>query len=41
MLIGVMWVLGMAIGIMLIDLIKGYKVDVVSYFFGSILMVFW
>jgi zinc transport system permease protein len=38
-LIGVMWALGMAIGIMLIDLTKGYKADVASYLFGSILTV--
>jgi zinc transport system permease protein len=38
-LIGVMWALGMAIGVMLIDLTKGYKADVSSYLFGSILTV--
>ncbi len=38
-LIGVMWAIGMAIGIMLIDLTKGYKADVSSYLFGSILTV--
>ncbi len=38
-LIGVMWAFGMAIGVMLIDLTKGYKADVSSYLFGSILTV--
>jgi len=38
-LIGVMWALGMAIGILLIDLTPGYKADVSSYLFGSILTV--
>ncbi len=38
-IIGVMWAMGMAIGIILIDLTKGYKADVGSYLFGSILAV--
>jgi zinc transport system permease protein len=38
-LIGVMWALGMALGVMLIDLTPGYKADVSSYLFGSILTV--
>lgn len=38
-LIGVMWAFGMAIGVMLIDLTEGYKADVSSYLFGSILTV--
>lgn len=38
-IIGVMWAIGMAIGIILIDLTKGYKADVGSYLFGSILTV--
>jgi len=38
-LIGVMWAIGMAIGIILIDLSKGYKVGLESYLFGSILTV--
>jgi zinc transport system permease protein len=37
--IGVMWALGMAIGIILIDLKPGYYVDLMSYLFGSILTV--
>lgn len=37
--IGVMWALGMAIGIILIDLKGGYAVDLMSYLFGSILAV--
>ena len=36
-IIGVMWAIGMALGILLIDLTKGYKADVSSYLFGSIL----
>ena len=38
-LIGVMWAIGMAIGIILIDLTEGYKTDLMSYLFGSILTV--
>lgn len=38
-IIGVMWAIGMAIGIMLIDLTEGYKADLMSYLFGSILAV--
>ena len=38
-IIGVMWALGMAIGIILIDLTPGYNVDLMSYLFGSILTV--
>jgi zinc transport system permease protein len=37
--IGVMWALGMAMGILLIDLKGGYYVDLMSYLFGSILAV--
>ncbi len=37
--IGVMWAIGMAIGIILIDLTQGYKAGVESYLFGSILAV--
>jgi zinc transport system permease protein len=37
--IGVMWALGMAIGIILIDLKPGYYVDLMSFLFGSILAV--
>jgi zinc transport system permease protein len=37
--IGVMWALGMAIGIILIDVKAGYFVDLMSYLFGSILAV--
>jgi zinc transport system permease protein len=35
-IIGVIWALGMAIGIILIDLTPGYNVDLMSYLFGSI-----
>ena len=38
-IIGVIWAVGMAIGIILIDLKPGYNVDLMSYLFGSILTV--
>jgi zinc transport system permease protein len=38
-LIGVMWAIGMAIGIVFADLTPGYKADLMSYLFGSILAV--
>ena len=38
-IIGVMWAIGMAVGIILIDLTPGYNVDLMSYLFGSILSV--
>jgi zinc transport system permease protein len=38
-LIGVLWALGMAIGIIFIDKTPGYKADLMSYLFGSILAV--
>lgn len=38
-LIGVMWAIGMALGIILVDLTQGYKADLMSYLFGSILAV--
>jgi zinc transport system permease protein len=38
-IIGVIWAVGMAIGIILIDLTPGYHVDLMSYLFGSILTV--
>jgi zinc transport system permease protein len=37
--IGIIWAVGMAIGILLIDLSDGYNVDLLSYLFGSILAV--
>jgi zinc transport system permease protein len=37
--IGLVWAVGMAIGIILIDLTAGYNVDLMSYLFGSILAV--
>ena len=37
--IGVIWALGMALGVVLIDLTPGYNVDLMSYLFGSILAV--
>lgn len=38
-IIGVIWALGMALGIILTDLTPGYSVDLMSYLFGSILTV--
>lgn len=38
-IIGVMWAVGMALGIILIDLTPGYGVDLMSFLFGSILSV--
>jgi zinc transport system permease protein len=38
-IIGVIWALGMAFGIIMIDLTPGYNVDMMSYLFGSILTV--
>lgn len=38
-IIGVIWALGMALGIILLDLTPGYNVDLMSYLFGSILTV--
>jgi len=37
--IGVIWAVGMAVGIVLLDLTPGYHVDLLSYLFGSILSV--
>ncbi len=37
--IGVVWAVGMATGIILLDLTPGYNVDLMSYLFGSILTV--
>jgi zinc transport system permease protein len=38
-IIGVMWAIGMAIGIVFVDLTQGYAVDLMSFLFGSILAV--
>jgi zinc transport system permease protein len=38
-IIGVLWAVGMALGVILIDLTPGYNVDLMSYLFGSILAV--
>ena len=38
-IIGVLWAVGMAVGIILMDLKPGYNVDLMSYLFGSILTV--
>lgn len=37
--IGLIWAVGMAIGIIFIDFTPGYNVDMMSYLFGSILAV--
>ena len=37
--IGVLWAIGMAVGIVFVDLSQGYKADLMSYLFGSILAV--
>jgi len=37
--IGLIWAVGMAIGVIFIDLTPGYHVDMMSYLFGSILSV--
>ena len=37
--IGLIWALGMAIGIIFIDLTPGYNVDLMAYLFGSILAI--
>lgn len=37
--IGVLWAAGMAFGIILLDLTPGYKPDLMSYLFGSIISV--
>jgi len=37
--IGLIWAVGMAIGIIFIDMTPGYNVDMMSYLFGSILAV--
>ena len=38
-IIGVIWAVGMAVGIVLLDLTPGYNVDLMSYLFGSLLTV--
>jgi zinc transport system permease protein len=38
-IIGVMWAMGMALGIILIDITPGYNPDIMSFLFGSILAV--
>jgi zinc transport system permease protein len=37
--IGLIWAVGMAIGVLFIDMTPGYNVDMMSYLFGSILAV--
>ncbi len=38
-IIGVIWAMGMASGVLLLDITPGYNVDLMSYLFGSILSV--
>jgi len=38
-IVGVLWAVGMALGVILIDMTPGYNVDLMSYLFGSILTV--
>ncbi len=38
-IVGVIWAVGMAIGVILLDLTPGYNVDLMSFLFGSILTV--
>jgi zinc transport system permease protein len=38
-MVGVIWAVGMAAGVILLDLTPGYHVDLMSYLFGSILAV--
>jgi zinc transport system permease protein len=37
--IGVIWAVGMALGVLLLDIKEGYNIDLMSYLFGSILTV--
>ena len=37
--IGVLWAVGMALGVLLLDMTPGYNADLMSYLFGSILTV--
>ncbi len=37
--IGLVWAVGMAVGVVFVDLTPGYNVDLMSYLFGSILAV--
>ena len=38
-IIGVLWAVGMALGVILLDLTPGYNVDLMSFLFGSILTI--
>lgn len=40
-IIGMMWAIGMAVGVIFVDLAPGYAADLMSYLFGSILTVPW
>ena len=37
--VGVLWAAGMALGIILVDMTPGYQADLMSYLFGSIMVV--
>lgn len=39
LLVGIVWAVGMASGIILVDLTPGYSADLMSYLFGSILAI--
>lgn len=38
-MVGIIWAVGMAVGVILLDLTPGYNADLMSYLFGSILAV--
>jgi len=38
-IVGVLWAVGMSLGVILLDITPGYNVDLMSYLFGSILTV--
>jgi zinc transport system permease protein len=38
-MVGIIWAVGMAVGVILLDLTPGYHADLMSYLFGSILAV--
>jgi len=40
-LIGALWAVGMAMGILLIKYCRGYQIDLMSYLFGNIALVGW
>jgi zinc transport system permease protein len=40
-LIGALWAVGMALGVLLIKFCRGYQIDLMSYLFGNIALVGW